>query len=961
MASYEGFCTYIMLGSIKNTMKNILKEIKDFVLGSIKNIVRSIKNILKEIEGFFVSQPVLAGILLLLIPVRVYEGLVYGLESISFDSRSSTFWFAKLLVYDLDSMSFDGMFNTIYAIIATLYIAPIIAIYYWLQEKSSFLAQVDIQYHLRYKIFGIASLAIIGLSSQSLFCQALITFVLLCELTHISLLLNDLVSGNISDKGSKYFAKLIGKQSDLTKVIEKIHFIRQKLSWLSDARLFDFDKMKTISFGPVKSVSVNKKKFERFLKHIKDELKPDKQDKEVTIPYYFNFEAGRFFTDDRGLFIAIYHNSYKNFNKDTENKFNKRFEQCFDTIPPKDTKTVKAFKNYIDNLKINILYLIEQKNFPKFREELDQIISILDKIKEEKLLYRDLNDLIFKIRQVVKSTNKFNEYKLLKDKLFEFCISLFATCIDSKYNQYMEMMFYLIVECFESNIFKGGGDDTSDLKKFEQEVTSVINYCKSTENFFISYIQVLNKFVRENIEDLKNDTQFNRFHFASSLLGYLSDDLEKNKLYNITPELKSDVTKYLQKTLIFLTALLERDKNSNENKERYESEIINFIKRIYSDQLIENLYELFHHSLPEFDPLYRLESSMPEPNRHGFSESSMKGNYTPEEVYSIFLRKYIEYNPKFIEQVLEQVQNEPHKYYTLKPLFKSLLEKINDKDDTHKNIISKIIKLYDDKEKEKIIQANLSEDKTEKFINELHKGYDDTGKISKHCKQSCETQSIKNFSKMKKIRLGKRVPKEWFIEDPSSNISTTMVSQDIGRYIAQRENYVIFNQLYKEIKNKTQHEKLNRNDFDREKILSKWKGKDDSYVILTNIYSYNFSNIKNIPKVNYIDWNKKLDSRRFCMLVKKDDIHLDFVLWDKDPHYNDHTLEHHKSISYKITDLAKDEECRQYIAKNNTDPNLSKDKLMSKVAITIYLCPEINEKKSDFSKIELVELTNPQT
>ncbi len=786
------------------------------MLDSIKN---TMKNILKEIKNFFVSQPVtvrvLLLLLLLLIAVRVCEGLVYGLNFISF----------------------DGMFNTIYAVTATLYIAPIIAIY-GLYRKSSFLVRAHIKdQNLHHKIIGIAFLIAIGLSSQYPSYRALVAFVLLWELIYISRLLNNLVTENLFDVALRYLAKSIEKP-------------------------------------------------------------PDK--------------AG---------------------------------------------ETVKAFKKYIKDLEPNILYLVKQNNFPQFREELERTIYILDEIKESKPMDIELSDLVFSIKKVVKPTTEFRQHKFLKDELFKFCIRLFETCTDSKNNQYMETMFDLIIDCFEANIFKSCNGNESDLKKFEWRITSVINFGEPTENFFTSYIKVLNKFVKENMGNPKNTNKFDRFDFAASLLGNLSDDLKEDKLHNITPELKS----YLQKTLIFLAAiLLERDKNSN----GYESEITNFIKRIHSDQLMENLHELFHHSLPEFNPLYQLRSFMPEPNRHGVSSYSMIGNNSPAELYSIFLRKYIEHNQKFLEQVLEQVKSEIHKYYTLKPLFKSLLEKVDEKDNVHKGIVSEIIKLCDNIEKEKIIKTSLSKVRIKEFINDLHKSYEDVERISKYCAQSCETQKAENFfsKKMEKSRLGMRqvYPKEWFIDDPSYNISTKMISQDIGRGMVQYENHVIFNQLYEHMRNnKFQYRKLNRNDFDKEDIFSKWKGKDKSYIILTNDNLYAFSNIKNIPKVHYIDWNKKLAPRRFCMLVKKDTIHLDFVLWKKDPHYPKHEqLEYYENISYKITDLAKDEEFMKDIVKNNT--KFSEDGLRSKVLIAVYLCPKVNTEKSNFKEIELVELTDPQ-
>ena len=909
-------------------IKSILKKIKNFVLKHLETISSWQQ---KHISWIIVS----------LVVVRIYEELVY----------------------DLEPASLYGIFNIVFSVIATLYIAPVIAIYRLYPESNVLIREYIKDQKLQYKIVRIAILVIIGFNSQLLSYP--ITFVLSLELFYISLLLNYLVTGKLSDKALERFTKLIGKHSNLIEVIEQIKSIKKKLTWLSEETLFDVFKMQTIYFRPIKPVSVNDQRFKQFLEHVKNELDPDEENKEIsTSQYYFNIEVYHS-TCGKALFVAIFHNSDKNL-KDKKDEFNKKIHQCFNTIPPEERETVDAFENYINNFKLNILYIIEQNNFPKFKEELDQIIFILEKTKEVKPLYTDINRLILSLKDVV-SVTKLEQHKLLKGKLFEFCISLFETCVYSKNNQYMENMFCLIIECFKFHLFKGCVDDISDLETLEWRITSAINFGEPTDIFFTSYINTLNQLVKENLEVSKDDKQFDKFNFAVSLLNNLLDDLQSNKVHHLTSKLKFVVIQHLQKTLIFLAALLlDRDKTSNKTTDynkTTDSGATIFLNKIQDDCLMENLYELFCYRPLEFNPLYlppRLHEL--KPDRHGFLPPHIIGSYDFVEFYANFLKQYImKCNPEFLKKAKDEI----HKYYKLKPLFKSLLEKIDKKDNTNRNIVSEIIKLCDDIEKETIIKANLSEDKIEKFVNDLHESYENVERLSKYCKPNCKTQDIKHFLKMKekKIVPDRRIVsrKEYFIDDSILNKSYHN-SNNNGRNIGQYENRAIFNQLYKKINNnKSQYRKLNRDDFEKANILSKWKEKSGSYIILTNDYSYNFSNVQKRSDIRYIGWNKRMDPICFYMLIKKYGIHLDFALWDQDPYYKEHELKHHKNISYKITDLAEDDKCRRYIAEKPSFLNLNEDGLKRWVLITLYLCPEVNIERSNFSNIELVELTNPQT
>ena len=854
----------------------------------------------------------------------------------------------------------DDNTNILLMVFAAMYIAPIVAIFS-IYDTRHFVAQVRVtNANLKCKVFKLFLLVIISLNSSSLVYFIAVSTVLSYQLFFVYDLLIKF-SKKLPDDNLNFFKKeldnLKQEQEDFDKVVKYLKKIEPANKPLFGEQGKQHEFKLTLIGNPI---YVYKDKFKRFLGYSYNKLITNKS-KIKPIPFI------NWYVDTAQMNISIillYTPNDDQTDKDRSKlryKLDSELKKCF-KMPPK-RNIMDALKQYKNDLHLEMLSYMEKCEFDKVKNELAIAANFIENLDDKS--YDFINEIIFKIKSSVKSATKFVDYNLLKDELLEFCVRLFTFCIRHKNNQYSqyytEGVLRLVIECFRKNT----SNDGYNQHRWKQRTIFIINFNKPTITFFNSYIKTLRVLIKEAIDDINemDDSKFDQLRFAKSLLLILSKNLENNKILRLEHKERQIIIDHIQKTFIFVTALLIRD-NKRENAR--DTDIETFMKKIDDESVILNITRLLDASMHEFNPFKF--STREEINEYGFY--GMSDSYNPIEFYANFLKKYLEIKPRLIEKLDKLDLDQYGQLSQLESVIKTLKKLLESEQTEQKNkskllqFTSQLLEKIYSIEKDKIVKLDLSKEKITEFMESLSKEY--TGlenKISNYCIYNSHTEQddstvYESINYCRKIRIPP-MPKSYFIDQHHTYTDTSDVSTTLGRYIGELENSTLFEQIKTEVK----HENCSRERFEKD-IFSKWAEKDDEYVILTNDYDdisisleqYSDDTTKE-PKLYIIDWNEQLNPKIFYMLLKKEDITLDFQLPLHIKGSKRHKFVHHfKPIMYNIIDFDKDPEYKKHFIEKKQ--KFSCEELKAKVLTTICLCPKINEQKSKFENIEIYEITN---
>ncbi|MBR0427764.1 MAG: hypothetical protein IJK18_06170 [Clostridia bacterium] len=594
---------------------------------------------------------------------------------------------------------------------------------------------------------------------------------------------------------------------------------------------------------------------------------------------------------------------YKNVEKELINIINKAIVI--------DNKNKVSSDNEISKIIDDVFALANQKPFNMDEDNLlINLYEFLCKNKYESIIATYLEKIYYLHREFSKDIEK---NKILSDFLNKLMISSFR---NDRYEDFSKLNKYITGLYINRMNFEG-----ADLKyvayRYANDVFIFNNYSIKRKKDIRYYdvimaglLLIIKEYLkRHNIDPIM--VLFDNIHFDKNNY-YIEKEMDEFEIVNF---------QFVIAIIYFILYVYKNEENKNKN-----FEFINDFSKLI-DTLHSKLWELYDlwDTIKKFNNYSEKKSEIQHivKNVDLDSESHKYKNswsWTPinieEALKSIIYMFGINYFN--IEQIKEEEikREEKYKYENLLKLFendsyKELADKYQYEEkfkDSAIKLLTRIIEIADKKEKEYELNAEIDEEKRNRFKELIIKN----SKVKSNIEELIYNIGNIKYSEEKLKRvfgISELIPRNWFIKDEYNNVYIDNVAEDYGKAFQRGIKKEIINYIINNSKEK--EGTLNE-------IINNIPNTND-YILIANeskIYNLNY---KYADK--YIDIeNKKLtviptfDIEEIVLINKKA---LPIIEWCQfDNSYNANNII--DGIYIEITDCAEKEELRKNIIKENS-------------------------------------------